>query len=170
MSMTNALISLESAMLNRCCSFRGLWAAKRLRYSPRTTGYAFAFVSRDARLVTLPPLVETRALSVRLLAAPVWSPAHPAHTRQIRVRYCRIDAKLPRPHLVSTQYICHRMSAPPPPRTLVSRAAILYAFAALAGAAAATGCAERATRPPRAEFIVAAGDSTYWVKREPAGV
>jgi hypothetical protein len=32
-------------------------------------------------------------------------------------------------------------------------------------------CADRAAnRPPRAEFIVAAGDSTYWVRSEPAGI
>lgn len=31
-------------------------------------------------------------------------------------------------------------------------------------------CSDRAARPPRAEFIVAAGDSTYWVRSDGAGV
>lgn len=31
-------------------------------------------------------------------------------------------------------------------------------------------CAERANRAPRAEFIVAAGDSTYWVNSQAAGI
>ena len=45
--------------------------------------------------------------------------------------------------------------------------------AVIAGAllSAAFACSDRAaSRPPRAEFIVAAGDSTYWVRSEPSGV
>jgi hypothetical protein len=46
-------------------------------------------------------------------------------------------------------------------RTYVSGALLVLTLA----------CSDRtANRPPRAEFIVAAGDSTYWVRSEPSGI
>ena len=46
------------------------------------------------------------------------------------------------------------------------------AFLAAASAAAAAGCREsgRAPAPPKADFILEAGDSSYWVQTGPAGV
>src|SRR5438552_18521272 len=45
------------------------------------------------------------------------------------------------------------------------RALVVGTFAALVVA-----CAERVARAPHAEFIVAAGDSTYWVRSEGSGI
>src|SRR4051812_8763613 len=68
-----------------------------------------------------------------------------------------------------TQYICHRMT--PSSRSCNERGTLRRAFVAALAAGASLACADRATaRAPTAEFIVAAGDSTYWVRSEPSGI
>ena len=54
------------------------------------------------------------------------------------------------------------------PRNLPRRAQRALVVGALASLGVA--CAERVNQAPRAEFIVAAGDSTYWVRSEGSGV
>ena len=65
-----------------------------------------------------------------------------------------------------TQYICHGMtlSSRPSNRPRIQLAWVLSAFLALLG-----GC-DRSPTAPHAEFIVAAGDSTYWVKSDRSGI
>ena len=68
--------------------------------------------------------------------------------------------------MTHTQYICHGMTLSPRPsnRPRIHMAWALSAFLAFLG-----GC-DRSPGAPHAEFIVAAGDSTYWVKSDRSGI
>lgn len=55
----------------------------------------------------------------------------------------------------------------PPRGPLTREARLALASVMLLGLGA---CRDAGPRPPRAEFIVAAGDSTYWVRSEPSGI
>jgi hypothetical protein len=72
--------------------------------------------------------------------------------------------KVKRPDKHRTQYICQRMRCPNP----ISKLRSLHGLVVV-GALLLVSC-DRSRRPPDAEFIVAAGDSTYWVHSGPSGI
>src|SRR5688500_17880475 len=64
---------------------------------------------------------------------------------------------------MATQYICHEMTPPTSTRNRALNALVGVVFAAMSGACSSSDA-------PRAEFIVAAGDSSYWVRTGGSGV
>src|SRR5688500_13370142 len=64
---------------------------------------------------------------------------------------------------MATQYICHEMTPPTCTRNRALNALVGVVFAAMSGACSSSDA-------PEAEFIVAAGDSTYWVRTSGSGV